>query len=86
VIRGLPVDSYVPPTGKGCLSRKAGNYISETMLVGISRIIGQPFRVEYPGVNPPGMDLLIRNMYTTPEDVKQVQMKRMHQFSILQNP
>ncbi len=75
VIRGLPVDSYVPPTGKGCLSRKAGNYISETMLVGISRIIGQPFRVEYPGVNPPGMDLLIRDVYTTPEDIKQVQIK-----------
>lgn len=72
VIRGLPVDSYVPPTGKGCLSRKAGNYISETMLVGISRIIGQPFRVEDPGVNQPGMDLLIRDIYATPEGIKQV--------------
>ncbi|CAK9236680.1 unnamed protein product [Sphagnum troendelagicum] len=80
VIRGLPVDSYVPPTGKGCLSRKAGNYISETMLVGISRIIGQPFRVEYPGVNPPGMDLLIRDIYTTPEDLKQVNTQGSFEF------
>ncbi len=72
VIRGFPVDSRIPATGKGCWLQKPPSFLSETLLVGISRIIGQPFSVDVTEQNPPyqipfGMALLVRNIFTTPE-------------------
>jgi hypothetical protein len=72
VIRGFPVDTGMPATGKGCWLQKPPRFLSETLLVGISRIIGQPFSVDVTEQNPPyqipfGMALLVRNIFTTPE-------------------
>ncbi|CAK9882507.1 unnamed protein product [Sphagnum jensenii] len=72
VIRGLPVDAYVPPTEKDCLLRKAGNYASETLLVGISRIVGQPFQMGYPDPSSSEMEILIRDIYSIPEHDNEV--------------
>ncbi len=72
VIRGFPIDARIPATGKGCWLEKPPSFLSETLLVGISRIIGQPFSVDVTEQNPPyqipfGMALLVRNIFTTPE-------------------
>ncbi|CAN5976201.1 unnamed protein product [Sphagnum jensenii] len=72
VIRGLPVDAYAPPTEKDCLLRKAGNCASETLLVGISRIVGQPFQMGYPDPSSSEMEILIRDIYSIPEHDNQV--------------
>jgi hypothetical protein len=74
VIRGLPVDTDLPATGWDG-SSKLGKYVSETWLVGISRIIGQPFLHDAVRSDRPGMSLLVRDLYTpatTPEKVEQV--------------
>lgn len=74
VIRGLPVDTDLPSTGWNG-SSKLGKYVSETWLVGISRIIGQPFLHDAVRSDRPGMSLLVRDLYTpatTPEKVEQV--------------
>jgi hypothetical protein len=72
VIRGLPVDAYAPPTEKDCLLRKAGNYASETLLVGISGIVGQPFQRGYPDPSSSEMEILIRDIYSVPEHDNEV--------------
>jgi len=71
-IRGFPVDTWIPATGKGCWLQKPPRFLSETLLVRISRIIGQPFSVDVTKQNPPyqipfGMALLVQNILTTPE-------------------
>lgn len=53
IIRGFPVDTRIPATGKGCWLQKPPSFLSETLLVGISRIIGQPFSVDVTEQNPP---------------------------------
>jgi len=71
-IRGLPVEAYVPPTEKDCLLRKTGNYASETLLVGISRIVGQPFQMGCPDPSSSEMEILIGDIYSIPEHDNEV--------------
>ncbi|CAM6048945.1 unnamed protein product, partial [Sphagnum compactum] len=66
------VPGRYPDSGHRQGLQKPPGFLSETLLVGISRIIGQPFSVDVTEQNPPyqipfGMALLVRNIFTTPE-------------------
>ncbi|KAJ7526577.1 hypothetical protein O6H91_16G013000 [Diphasiastrum complanatum] len=78
VIRGLPIDDNLPPsTPEGHRHKNSSQqFMSETWLVGIARIVGQPFNYEFlakaAGVAAEGMGLLIRQLYPMPEQEKLV--------------
>ncbi|CAM6089151.1 unnamed protein product [Calypogeia fissa] len=72
VIRGLPIDKELPPTEKDAHVKKEGKCVSETWLMGISRIVGQVFIFGFPGSTRPGMGMLVRDIYSTPEQVDDV--------------
>ena len=72
VIRGLPIDKELPPTGTDAHIQKTGKFVSETWLVGIGRIVGQVFTFEFLRGSRPGMGLLVREIYTTADKVEMV--------------
>ncbi|KAG0620491.1 hypothetical protein M758_4G220300 [Ceratodon purpureus] len=72
VIRGLPIDKELPPTGLDCHVKKTGSCVSETWLVGIGRIVGQVFTLKYLRGSRTGMGLLVRELYTTADKVEQI--------------
>ncbi|CAM6089156.1 unnamed protein product [Calypogeia fissa] len=72
VIRGLPIDKELPPTEKDVHVKKEGKCVSETWLVGISRIVGQVFILSFLRGSRVGMGMLVRDLYTTPEKVDMV--------------
>ncbi|CAM6095587.1 unnamed protein product [Calypogeia fissa] len=67
VVRGLPIDKDLPPTEKDVHLKKMGKHMSETWLVGVSRIVGQVFTFGFVRGQRPGMGLLIRELYPFPE-------------------
>jgi L-asparagine oxygenase len=81
VIRGLPIDKELPPTGPDCYLKKAGKCVSETWLVGIGRIVGQVFTFNFLRGSRTGMGLLVREIYTTAEKVEQVSVLFFFPFS-----
>lgn len=72
VIRGLPIDKDLPPTGADGPSQKVGKMMSETWLAGVSRIVGQPFTFDQLRVGRSGMGLLVRELFTTPDKLQEV--------------
>ena len=69
VIRGLPIDKDLPPTGPEGPLRKSGKFMSETWLIGICRIIGQPFTFDFLRGTRSGMGLLTREIFATQDKV-----------------
>lgn len=65
VLRGLPVDKDLPPTGPNGAASKAGKFLSETWLVGVSRIVGQVFTYDALSMGRSGLGLLVRDIYPT---------------------
>lgn len=72
VIRGLPIDKDLPSTEPDGPLRKTGKFVSETWLVGICRIIGEPFTFDHLRRNRSGMGLLTREIFCTPDKVDMV--------------
>jgi len=74
LIRGLPIDRDLPPTQPEVASHKVGRYMSETWLLGIARIVGQVFTVEYMAGNLQGPSVLVRQIHTTADKVDHVSL------------
>lgn len=72
LIRGLPIDRDLPPTQPEAESQKVGRFMSETWLIGIARIMGQVFMMEYSPGKQRGPSALVRQIYTTADKVDQV--------------
>ncbi|KAL2608024.1 hypothetical protein R1flu_026597 [Riccia fluitans] len=66
VIRGLPIDEDMPPTTYDGVKTKVGKYMSEAWLLGIGRIVGQPFNFKLPPqmvtAAGGGMELIVREI------------------------
>lgn len=68
VIRGLPIDPDLPPTSPSGLQTKldSGNYRSEVWLLGIARVVGQPFTLDCLARGKLGLGRLIKDLYPAP--------------------
>ncbi|KAG6551538.1 hypothetical protein Mapa_006961 [Marchantia paleacea] len=75
VIRGLPIDEDLPPTTIQGSRLKVGKYMSETWLVGICRIIGQPFNLrvgKLQSLNAEGIGMIFKDIIPHPSEEQKV--------------
>lgn len=82
VLRGLPVDKDLPPTGPDGPASKAGKFLSETWLVGVSRIVGQVFTYDALSMGRSGMGLLVRDIFPTCNKSDEVRLQTISNYFI----